>query len=71
MEPKLIYTLMLLTGMGMALVLKSGRHYNMLMQTKKHDTLYEIKRKKSVKKRELSYVYDIKTLLGASGVAVS
>ena len=69
MEPKLIYTLMLLTGMGMALVLKSGRHYNMLMQTKKHDTLYEIKRKKSVKKRELSYVYDIKTLLGASGVA--
>ena len=30
MEPKLIYTLMLLIGMGMALVLKSGRHYNPL-----------------------------------------
>ena len=71
MEPDLIYTLMLLLGIGMALVLKSGRHYNPLMQTKKNDTLYEIKRKKSPKKRELSYVYDIKALTGAAGVAAA
>ena len=71
MEPDLIYTLMLLLGIGMALVLKSGRHYNPLMQTKKKDTLYEIKRKKSPKKRELSYVYDVRALTGAAGVAAA
>ena len=66
-EPGMLYTLMIVTGLSASMVIKGGRHYNPLLQIKRSDTAYELKEKR--KKREFSYVYDVKAMLQAGALA--
>lgn len=68
MEPDMLYAIMLLSGMAMAFVFKSGKHYSPQVSVKRNDNAYAFKGRK--KNQEIAYVYDIKAMLQAGITAV-
>ncbi len=64
-EPDDFYVIMLLSGMSLAYVYKSGRHYSPQVSVKRDDIKFKLKGKK----QELAYVYDAKAMVNA-GVIV-
>lgn len=58
-EPDIFYSVMLLSGLAMTYVLKSGRHYSPQVSGKRSNRVFE-NRKKSI-----SYVYDVKAMIQA------
>ena len=60
-EPDLFYVIMMLGGISMAVVYKAGRHYSPQVSIKRDDTVYKLKEKK----HEISYVYDVKSMIQA------
>lgn len=68
MEPDMLYVIMMLAGMSMALVFKSGKHYSPQLSTKRNDHAYTLKGRK--KRKEIAYVYDIKAMLQSGIIAV-
>lgn len=67
-EPDAIYTIMVLGGLAMAYVFKSGRHYSPQVSVKRDDIKFKEKGKK---KKEIAYVYDIKAMVNAGIIALS
>ena len=66
-EPDLLYELMMLAGISMAVVFKAGRHYSPQVSIKRSSRKFAIQGKK---KREVSYVYDVKGMIQAGAIAV-
>ncbi len=66
-EPDAVYAFMIVAATAMSIIYKHSKHYNLLLQVKRTDTLFAKKEKR--KKTEFSYVYDIKALLQAGGIA--
>lgn len=71
-EPDLLYSMMLLVGIAMTYVFKSGKHYSPQVSVKRTDRIFEKKgtRKKKKRNSEISYVYDVK-VMGQVGVTVA
>lgn len=69
-EPNLLYVGMLMTGITMAYIFKSGKHYSPQVTTKRNDNAF-IEKGKDVRSRksELFYVSDIKTMVQAGVTA--
>ncbi|MBQ9936380.1 MAG: transglutaminase domain-containing protein [Lachnospiraceae bacterium] len=67
-EPDAMYTIMVLGGMAMAYVFKSGRHYSPQVSIKRDDVKFKEKGKK---KKEIAYVYDIKAMINAGIIALA
>ncbi len=62
-EPDVFYVIMIIVGISMAYVFKSGKHYSPQIKTKRDDRVFSKERKK----KNISYVYDIKAL-GQAGI---
>ena len=64
-EPDMRYSVMLLAGMAMAYVLRSGKHYSPQVSVKRYDYVFDVKRRLKRKKNgrdkklKLGYVYDV------------
>ena len=58
-EPDSFYAFMLLAGMALAYVYKSGKHYSPQVSVKRSDNAFELKKKGE----ELAYVYDVKAMI--------
>ena len=69
-EPNLLYVGMLMTGITMAYIFKSGKHYSPQVTTKRNDNAF-IEKGKDVRSRksELFYVSDIKAMVQAGVTA--
>ncbi|MCM1171734.1 MAG: transglutaminase-like domain-containing protein [Clostridium sp.] len=65
-EPNLLYVGMLMAGITMAYIFKSGKHYSPQVNTRRNDNAF-IEKGKDAKKRksELFYVSDIKAMVQA------
>lgn len=63
-EPDMLYTIMLIAGIAMTYVLKSGRHYSPQVSVKRSDAVFENK------KKSVSYVYDVKAMVQAGVMAL-
>ena len=69
-EPGTLYTIMLLCGMALAYVYKSGQHYSEMVSVRRTDEAFKQKKKLSKKKLgEFEYVYDAKGFL-QTGITV-
>jgi transglutaminase-like putative cysteine protease len=70
-EPDALYAIMLLAGMAMAYVFKSGKHYSPQVSVKRSSNKYVIKTtgRKKHRKEYVDYVYDIKSMLQAGALA--
>lgn len=71
-EPDMFYSLMLLAGISMAYAFKSGRHYSPQVSIRRTDCVFEDKNKQKKagkRKKEISYVYDVKAMLQAGVIA--
>jgi transglutaminase-like putative cysteine protease len=70
-EPDALYAIMLLAGMAMAYVFKSGKHYSPQVSVKRSSAKYIIKKtgRKKHKKENVDYVYDVKSMLQAGILA--
>lgn len=64
-EPDVFYAVMIILGISMAYVFKSGKHYSPQIKTKRDDYVFPKERKK----KNISYVYDIKALRQAGMVS--
>lgn len=64
-EPDMRYVIMMLAGGVMAYIFKSSKHYSPQVNVKRDDRVFAHKGRKKKKKREISYVYDIKALVQA------
>ena len=62
LEPNVIYAFMILLGISLAYVIKSGRHYSPQVKVKRNDNIFVLRGRK----KEIFYYYDIKALLQAS-----
>lgn len=62
-EPDMLYTIMLLAGIAMTYVLKSGKHYSPQVSTKRSNVVFE------KKKKNISYIYDIKSFVQSGMLA--
>ncbi len=67
-EPNAMYTVMVLGGLAMAYVFKSGRHYSPQVSVKRDDIKFKEKGKK---KKEIAYVYDIKAMVNTGIIALA
>lgn len=67
-EPDAMYTIMVLAGIAMAYVFKSGRHYSPQVSVKRDDIKFKEKGKK---KKEIAYVYDVKAMVNAGIIALA
>lgn len=69
-EPNLFYVGMLMTGIVMAYIFKSGKHYSPQVTTKRNDNAF-IEKGRDVRKRksEFFYVSDIKAMVQAGATA--
>lgn len=67
MEPDMLYVIMMLAGISMAIVFKAGKHYSPQVSIKRDDCKYKLQGKK---KKEIAYVYDVKTMMQAGLHAV-
>lgn len=65
-EPDMLYVIMMLGGILMAITFKSGKHYSPQISTKRNNLKYSIRGRK----KEISYVYDIKAMLQAGIIAM-
>jgi len=70
-EPDGFYAAMLLGGMALAYVYKSGRHYSPQVSVKRDDIKYKPMGKKKNGPREISYVYDVKAMVNAGVIALA
>ena len=71
LEPSSFYAGMLLAGMALAYVYKSGKHYSPQVSVKRNDDSFaERKTLGKRKKGELAYVYNVKAMLQAGIIAV-
>jgi transglutaminase-like putative cysteine protease len=70
-EPDALYAIMLLAGMAMAYVFKSGKHYSPQVSVKRSSRKYIIKTtgRKKRRKENVDYVYDVKSMLQAGVLA--
>ena len=70
-EPNVLYALMLLAGMAMAYVFKSGKHYSPQIAVKRYSNKYTVKMVGIGKKKTetIDYVYDIRSMLQAGLMA--
>ncbi len=71
MEPDGGYTIMLLAGIAMAYVFKSGRHYSPQVSVKRDDIKFKEKGRKKAKVKEIAYVYDVKAMANAGIIALA
>ena len=67
MEPDLLYSLMILSGIVLAIVFKAGRHYSPQVSVRRDNYRYKIIGKR---KQEISYRYDVKAHAYAGGFAI-
>lgn len=65
-EPNNFYVIMVLGGIALAYVYRSGRHYSPQVSVKRDDIKFKEKRKK----REIAYVYDAKAMANAGVIAL-
>ena len=64
-EPDMLYAAMVIGGISMAYVLKSGKHYSPQMNVKRDDFVFTRKGRRKSKRKSISYVYDVKVMLQA------
>ncbi|MBE5946605.1 MAG: transglutaminase domain-containing protein [Lachnospiraceae bacterium] len=70
-EPDMIYSVMLIAGMAMAYIFKSGRHYSPQVSVRRYSYVFEEKGRRhktlsgKVKEKEIAYVYDVKAMIQA------
>ncbi len=70
-EPSPLYAFMLMTGISMAYIYKSGKHYSPQVNTKRNDNAFVEKGRDTRKKKsELFYVSDIKAMLQAGAIVL-
>ncbi len=69
LEPSTPYVIMLLSGLAMAYVFKSSKHYSPQVNVKRTDYVYVEKGKKKRVDKPISYVYNVKALTQA-GIGV-
>lgn len=67
-EPDNLYVIMVLGGIALAYVFRSGKHYSPQVSIKRDDIKFE---EKGRKKKELAYVYDVKAMVNAAIVALA
>lgn len=67
MEPDLLYVIMMFAGISMAVCFKAGRHYSPQISVKRDSRVFKLQGKK---KKELSYVYDVKVMVQAGVWAI-
>lgn len=73
-EPDMFYSLMLLSGIAMAYAFKSGKHYSPQVSIKRTDCVFEDKNRQkraAKRKKEISYVYDVRAMLQAGATVVA
>ncbi len=70
-EPDTIYTIMVLSGIALAYVYRSGKHYSPQVSVKRDDIKYKDKGKKKDKLSEMAYVYDAKAMVNAGVIAMT
>lgn len=69
-EPDMFYVVMMLAGMAMAYVYKSGRHYSPQVNVKRDNIVFTEKGGKKKVNKPISYVYDVKAHIQAGLIAV-
>ncbi len=75
-EPDMFYSIMIIAGMAMAYVFRSGKHYSPQVSVKRYSYVFEEKGKKrksifgKIKEKEISYVYDVKAMVQAGIIAM-
>ncbi len=72
-EPDGIYSIMVLGGIALAYVFRSGKHYSPQVSIKRDDIKYKEKARKWKKNKpvEISYVYDAKAMVNAGIIALA
>lgn len=70
-EPDALYTTMLLGGIALAYVFRSGKHYSPQVSIKRDDIKFKEKGKKKRKKKEIAYVYDAKAMVNAGIISLA
>lgn len=75
-EPDMFYTIMILSGMAMAYVFRSGKHYSPQVSVKRYSYIFAEKGRQrktvsgKIKEKEIAYVYDVKAMLQAGIIAM-
>ncbi len=69
-EPDLFYAVMMMVGVAMTYCYKSGRHYSPQISVKRNNRIYQEKQHDKKRKGEISYVYNVKSMLQAGAYAV-
>lgn len=66
-EPDILYVIMLLLGIALTYVYKSGQHYSPQIAIRRDNRVFAPKRTLRKKTKEISYVYDVKGMLQTAG----
>jgi len=75
-EPDMFYVIMLLAGMAMAYVFRSGKHYSPQVSIKRKSYIFEEKGRQrktlsgKIKEKEIAYVYNVKAMTQAGIIAM-
>ena len=70
-EPDSIYTVMVLGGIALAYVYRSGKHYSPQVSVKRDDIKFKDKGRKKDKLKEMAYVYDAKAMVNAGIIVMA
>lgn len=70
-EPDGFYTAMVLGGIALAYVFRSGKHYSPQVSVKRDDIKFKEKKRKKNKPGEMAYVYDVKAMVNAGIIALA
>ena len=70
-EPDGLYTAMVLGGIALAYVFRSGKHYSPQVSIKRDDIKFKEKGRKKARVKEIAYVYDVKAMVNAGIIALA
>ncbi len=70
-EPDGFYTAMVLGGIALAYVFRSGKHYSPQVSVKRDDIKFKEKKRRKNKPGEMAYVYDAKAMVNAGIIALA
>lgn len=70
-EPDAMYTAMVLGGIALAYVYRSGKHYSPQVSVKRDDIKFKEKGRRKSKKKEIAYVYDAKAMVNAGIITLA
>lgn len=70
-EPDGVYTTMVLGGIALAYIFRSGKHYSPQVSVKRDDIKFKEKGRKKARVKEIAYVYDVKGMVNAGIIALA